>query len=114
MAEWSHCPFCGAKLDGHGTSCPDCGTSLSTTDDWTGEDPSSSSSDALRQLESELRESLAPGIVLLDQIGQGGMGIVYLARDPALKRLVVVKVLTPALAHDDHARKRFARDLPSR
>ena len=113
MGEWTYCPFCRAKLDGHGTSCPNCGRSRSTTDDWTSQDPSASSSDALRQLESELRESLAPQLVLLDQIGQGGMGIVYLARDPALKRLVVVKVLAPALAHDDHARKRFAREAES-
>ena len=42
------------------------------------------------------------------------MGTVFLARDPALKRLVVVKVLSfLALAHDQNARKRFAREAES-
>ncbi len=61
-------------------------------------------------LVDELREALAPGLILLDQLAQGGMGSVFLARDPALKRTVVVKVLLPELAHDPAARARFARE----
>jgi hypothetical protein len=38
------------------------------------------------------------------------MGTVFLARDPALRRNVVVKVLSPELAHDPSARERFARE----
>lgn len=58
----------------------------------------------------ELAETLAPHLLLVRLLGRGGMSLVYLARDPALKRLVAVKVLSPRLARDETARLRFARE----
>jgi hypothetical protein len=43
-------------------------------------------------------------------IGQGGMGIVLSAYEPALHRLVAIKVLAPALAGSPSARRRFTRE----
>lgn len=44
---------------------------------------------------------------LLDRIGQGGMAVVYRARDLALNRLVAVKVLREHLAEDPTLVERF-------
>src|SRR3954470_11538806 len=43
-------------------------------------------------------------------IGQGGMGVVLKAYEPALHRLVAIKVLAPALAGSATARRRFTRE----
>jgi Protein kinase domain len=47
---------------------------------------------------------------LLEKIGEGGMGVVYLARD-ADHRAVAVKVLGPAVTDDPNARRRLQREV---
>jgi len=62
------------------------------------------------QLEQRLRDALAPDLEVVRVLGHGSVASVYQAREPALKRLVAIKVLRPDVASDDTARRRFERE----
>jgi serine/threonine protein kinase len=50
------------------------------------------------------------GYRVMKVLGAGGMGVVFEAEDPKLKRRVALKVLKPALAEGQAARQRFLRE----
>ncbi len=58
----------------------------------------------------DLQSALAGEYSLQRELGRGGMGIVYLARDVQLDRDVAIKVLPSHLAHRTDARERFLRE----
>src|SRR5712691_1414344 len=47
---------------------------------------------------------------IVEKIGEGGMGVVYRARDERLDRDVAIKVLPTGTLADDTARKRFRKE----
>jgi serine/threonine-protein kinase len=58
----------------------------------------------------DLQAALAGEYSLQRELGRGGMGVVYLARDVQLDRDVAIKVLPAHLARDPEARERFVRE----
>ncbi len=61
---------------------------------------------------SENRESLGRlgPYEIIGVLGQGGMGVVLKAFEPALNRIVAIKVLAPQMAASGAARRRFSRE----
>src|SRR6187551_2113932 len=58
----------------------------------------------------DLQTALAGEYSLQRELGRGGMGIVYLARDVQLDRDVAIKVLPSHLARTGESRERFVRE----
>ncbi len=58
----------------------------------------------------ELQQAVAGRYSLERELGRGGMGIVYLARDVGLDRPVALKLLNPVLAARPALRERFLRE----
>jgi len=58
----------------------------------------------------DFQAALAGEYSLQRELGRGGMGIVYLARDVQLDRDVAIKVLPAHLARTAESRERFVRE----
>ncbi len=66
--------------------------------------------DGADQAAAALASAVAGQYRLEREIGRGGMGVVYLATDMQLERLVAIKTLPPHLAADEIVRDRFLRE----
>jgi serine/threonine-protein kinase len=66
--------------------------------------------DLQQPLAQRLAKALGGTYTIEGEIGRGGMGVVYRARDERLQRRVAIKVLPPELAFQDDIRARFMRE----
>jgi serine/threonine protein kinase len=99
----SFCPRCRVgQVDEGATECPICGYELPKD-----------KTVAMRvadELEQTVRKELGRYYQVERPLGQGGMSVVYLARELDLNRSVAVKVLPVRLSFDQESVKRFQRE----
>src|SRR6185436_5797239 len=62
------------------------------------------------ELYSRLSAAVGARYEISDEIGRGGMGVVFRARDVRLRRAVAIKLLPPELAFRNEVRSRFLRE----
>jgi len=62
------------------------------------------------ELGTHVAQVLSANYELESEVGRGGMGIVYCARDRRLKREIAIKVLPPELSFRSDIRQRFLRE----
>jgi len=118
VSEFPHCTVCHAPLSLRAATCAVCDAptpplkrTIPSGEIRSGEWVRfQKPPEEMRELYNDLVQALAPNIRVLGMAGEGGMAYVFVGRDSVLKREVAVKMLSPVLADDTVARKRFTRE----
>ena len=103
------CDKCGAENRDTAGFCLNCGqklprkVSLETEESPLKKDTPLSYIDRFKNAVSERYD-------IINELGRGGMAIVFLAKDKRLERKVAIKLLPEEFQHDDNFRERFIRE----
>src|SRR5215510_9614319 len=87
------CEQCRTEIGAGALFCPMCGTAR-----------------AKRDGDPMIGEVIADRYLLVERLGHGGSGTIYLAEHVTLRRKVAVKILHHELSRDDLAVERFRRE----
>jgi serine/threonine protein kinase len=98
------CSRCGSEITGKSKFCPSCGLDLMSTTPV-----HAIATGALQELDL-VREALASEYEIIEELGRGGMAMVYRAKDRQLEREVAIKILPFSLAFDTEFVERFQRE----
>src|SRR5512146_2711786 len=98
------CTRCGSEISGTSKFCPSCGLDLTATTPVR-----AMATGAVAELDL-VRDALATEYEIFEELGRGGMALVFRAKDRHLEREVAVKVLPCTLAFDAEFVERFQRE----
>jgi tRNA A-37 threonylcarbamoyl transferase component Bud32 len=107
------CPSCGSTAGAAGGLCPACllkegiGSHIDSQ--------MATATDGAKRVRGEAPsldeiQACFPNFEIVDVLGQGGMGVVYKARQPQLDRFVAIKILPDEAGADPAFAERFSRE----